>query len=462
MCWAGLAWHMGAQRLSNQDSSSSNPGGTTPADTGASGALPSPASESTVRVRVESSRPRNVLRAPAPWLVADSSRALDINHRITQGYIQLAHELQGLLDPTYQPGGSSRVLCNWFAFAPHASLEAGKGMLGAYLARAIIDTAQGEPAPSIQQALDRGGLAGPDRLVAEKVAGTLRFFGLSHDVAASLGTLMSAANLDVFVDPRTLWITTWRMARVLHDAPGALPLDKAEAVVRTLEQLLLDGNVAIYGDIATAARAYLDWRAHSGGNEVKPLQVVEEFALDGATVGEARRARQYALEHVKDSPQPTHFASVLPEVGGRSLLVAAFALFEDARRKAEGPERNALIGFANNYLAWHEQHNAVQPAFTPSTPRQGEVPRDALMHAMTPTLRLPLGPVAWEFSDYTDRQPDRDHNFLTSKPTEYNWALFEDRWPAILDAFDVGYRHQTGLWQMPPPLVQSLDLLEVD
>ncbi len=65
-------------------------------------------------------------------------------------------------------------------------------------------------------------------------------------------------------------------------------------------------------------------------------------------------------------------------------------------------------------------------------------------------------------SDYTCRQPDRDHNVLTSKPTEYNWALFEDRWPAILSAFDVGYQHQAGLWQMPQPLIPSLNLLELD
>ncbi|MFY0572463.1 hypothetical protein ACN28E_52695 [Archangium lansingense] len=404
---------------------------------------------------------KNVLRAPAPWLVADTSRSLETNHRITQGYIQIAGEIQALLDPDFRPGGTSRVLCNWFAFAPHASLEAGKGMLGAYLARAIIDAAQGEPAPSVQRALDRGGLSGPDRLVAEKVADTLRWFGLSHDVAASLGTLLSAANLDVLADPRTLWITTWRVARVLHDAPGATPLEKAESVARTLEQLLLDGNVAIFGDIATAARSYLDWREHSGHNTVTPAQVVESFELDGAQADEARRAWVYALEHVKASPQPTDFASVLPDVSGRSLLVAAFALFEDARSSGNAADRDGLIAFANNYLAWHEQHNSVQPAFTPSNQREGEVSRSALMLAMTPTLRLPLGPVAWELSDYTARQRDRDHNFLTSKPTEYNWALFVDRWPAVLNAFDVGYQHQAGLWEMPQPLIQSLNLLEL-
>jgi hypothetical protein len=408
------------------------------------------------------SKRRNLLRAPAHWLVADTRHSLDTNQRITQGYIQLAQELQALLDPDFRPGGTSRVLNNWFAFAPHASQEAGKGMLGAHLARAIIDAAQGEPSQSVQQALQRGGVSGPERLVAEKVADTLRWFGLSHDVAASLGTLLSAANLEVLADPRTLWITTWRFARMLHDAPGTTMLERAEAVARTMEQLLLDGNVAIYSDIAHAAREYLAWRERSGGNAVKSAQVLEGFALKESDSDEARRAWVYALEHVKDSPQPTDFASALPGVGGQSLLVAAFALFEDARQAASASDRDALIAFANNFLAWREQHDAVQPAFTPPSPPAGEVPRLALMLAMTPTLRLQLGPVAWELDDYTATRKDRDHNFLTSKTTEYNWALFEDRWPAILSAFALGYQHREALWEMPQPLIQSLELIEID
>ncbi len=405
--------------------------------------------------------PANTLRAPAPELVTDTARSLETNRHITQGYIQLAHELQALLDPNFRPGGTSRVLNNWFAFAPHASHEAGKGMLGAHLARAIIDAAQGEPAASVQHALDRGRLSGKERLVAEKVADTLRWFGLSHDVAACLGTLLSAADIEALADPRTLWISTYRFARLLHKAPGITPLDKAESVASTLEQLLLDGNVAIFTDIGGAARAYLDWRRSALG-EVTSARVVEDFTLEGARSDEARRAWVYALAHVKDSPQPTDFASVLPGVDGRSLVVAAFALFEDARRAASPTDRDALIAFANNYLAWREQHDAVQPAFSPATPRASEVPRLALMLAMTPTIRLELGPqVAWELSDYTATRKDRDHNFLTSKPTEYNWALFEDRWPAILHCFALGYRHGDELWKMPQPLTQSLNLLEV-
>ncbi|WP_395834951.1 hypothetical protein [Archangium violaceum] len=444
----------GEQRMSDQDLPSTK--------TDVTPRARPPESQAQPPLQARSHRPRNtLLRAPANWLVADTSHALDTNRRITQGYIQLAQELQALLDPDFRPGGASRVLSNWFAFAPHASQEAGKGMLGANLARAIIDAAQGEPSESVQQALQRSGVSGPERLVAEKVGDTLRWFGLSHDVAASLGSLLSAANLDVLADPRTLWISTWRFARVLYEAPGATALEAAEAVARTLEQLLLDGNVAIYSDIAGAAREYLEWRKRSGAHAVKSAQVVEGFALRGASSDEARRAWVYALEHVKDSPLPTDFASALPGVSGRSLVVAAFALFEDARRAASA-DRDALIAFANNYLAWREQHDAVQPAFTPATPPAGEVPRTALMLAMTPTLRLPMGPVAWELSDYTATQRDRDHNLLTSKPTEYNWAVFEDRWPAILNAFELGYRHQEGLWTMPQPLIESLDLIEVD
>jgi hypothetical protein len=390
--------------------------------------------------------------------VVDTAPSLKTNSRITQGYLQLVEPMQAVVDPDFRPGLPSRVLSNWFAFAPHASQEAGKGMLGAHLARAIIDAAQGEPAPSVQEALARGGLSGPERIVAEKVADTLRWFGLTHDVAASLGALLSAANIEALADPRTLWITTFRVTRLLHESTGNTPLEKAEAVARTLEQLLLEGNVAIFEDIAGSGRRYLDWRQHTGPEKVTSARVLESFALEGARSEEARRAWTYAHQSVKRTPRPTSFDTELPGVNGQSLVVAAFALFEDARR-APIEDRNALIAFANNYLAWREQHDAVQPAFTPSTPKAGEVSRSTLMRAMTPTLRLPLGPVAWEFADYTRTLKDRDGNFLTSKPTEYNWAVFADRWPAILNAFELGYGNQEALWAMPKPLLESMPLL---
>ncbi|MFP2912709.1 hypothetical protein ACLESD_48410 [Pyxidicoccus sp. 3LFB2] len=97
----------------------------------------------------------------------------------------------------------------------------------------------------------------------------------------------------------------------------------------------------------------------------------------------------------------------------------------------------------------------MQPAFTPAVRPATEVSRPELMQALTPLLRLGLGPVTWTFSDYAATQRDRDSNPLTAKPTEYNWASFTDRWPAILTAFELGYRNPTALWELPPPLVPA-------
>ena len=58
-----------------------------------------------------------------------------------------------------------------------------------------------------------------------------------------------------------------------------------------------------------------------------------------------------------------------------------------------------------------------------------------------------------EPADYAYSQPDRDGNPLTSPPTEYNWALFWDRWTGILHAFDQAYLQPEALWAMPEPVV---------
>ena len=58
--------------------------------------------------------------------VVDAASSLKTNSRITQGYLQLAGQMQRVVDPGFQPGLPSRVLANWFAFAPHAALEVGR------------------------------------------------------------------------------------------------------------------------------------------------------------------------------------------------------------------------------------------------------------------------------------------------------------------------------------------------
>jgi hypothetical protein len=402
-------------------------------------------------------RDLNVLRAPVPELLepvgVPPGPPLRQNRFITQGYIRIAQRLQALLDPDFRPGGSSRVRPCWFAFAPHASQEAGKGMLGAAIARRIIDLAQGDAVPGTQNIYDRVGLTGAMRQGAEKLSGALSWHGLPADAAAAIGALAGAMNLEPLSDPRTLWSTAHRMARLFFQAPGVLPLDKAEALALTLERMLNEGNVAIFTDIGGAAQAYLSWR--QGAGAVTPDRVLRDFTPRGATPQQAKRAFDVLVTRTHEQPVPSDFARLLPGVSGQSLVVAGFALTEAARQAPGGEARDALVTLANNCLAWREQHDAVQPAFTPSSRPPDEVPRPELMQALTPLLCLELGPVTWNFSDYAATQRDRDYNPLTSKPTEYNWASFTDRWPAILTAFTLGYRHPDALWTLPPPLIPA-------
>ncbi len=396
----------------------------------------------------------NTLRAPARlWLgpsTVPAGTPLEQNAFITRGYIRLAYAMQGLLDPDLRPGGVSLRLPNWFAFAPHASQDAGTGMLGAALARRIIDTAQGEPSRTVAHALDRAGLSGPRRAGVERMAGALSRHGLPGNVAASLGALVGALNLEPLSDPRTLVASALRLAGLYLEAPGFLPLTKAEAVVRTLERLLNEGNVAIFTDIGNAGEAYLSWR--EGAGAVTPERVLREFTLLGARAEDARRAYGVALVESERWSAAPDFERLFPGVSAASLLVAGFALYEQARQ-SPGPEVAAVLtAAANLFVAWREQHDAVQPAFTPRVHRPDEVSRPALMRALTPLLSVTFGTVRWTFSEYADAQRDRDRNPLTSKPTEYNWSAFPDRWPAILTAFSKCYRQPGCLWELPGPL----------
>ncbi|OJH42827.1 hypothetical protein BON30_00200 [Cystobacter ferrugineus] len=380
---------------------------------------------------------------------------LDDNRRITLGYIEIAYELGGLLDPTLQPGGSSLVRPNWFAFAPHASRTGGQGMLSAALAREIITTARGEPAFSILQSLTRAGLTGTVLLTLEQLSLDLVLQGLTIDAATSVASLTTSLNGAALADPRTLLATSSRLAALYWSAPGTHPLDKAEALANTLERALHEGNLAIYTDIGGSARLFLDWRRGLTG-EVTPERVLAEFQLAGAVESEARLAYAYALAHAHDTPRPYRLEEVLPAMSWKSLLVAAFALYEEARRAPTPAWRDALIAMGNNYVAWREQHDMAQPVFAPAQLLPGEVSRPALLQALTPLLRTDFGTQEWTYADYAYSQPDRDGNPLTSPPTEYSWSVFWDRWTGILYAFDQAYTDPAALWVMPDPIVNPL------
>ncbi|HYO54803.1 MAG TPA: hypothetical protein VEU50_18625 [Archangium sp.] len=393
-----------------------------------------------------------VLAMAPPARADESPTPLEDNRRITEGYIQIAYELGGLLDPALQPGGSSSVRPNWFVFAPHASRTGGEGMLAAAIARRMIDTARGEPSLSVRHALDRAGITGGMRLTVEHLAQELVVQGLPIDAAASLASLTTAMNWEALADPRTFATTTSRFASLYWSAPAVLPLDKAESVVLTLERTLHEGNLAIFTDIGGSARLYLGWRRGLTG-EVTPERVLTEFSLQDAVPAQARLAYEYGVAHANDTPRPYLLAALFPGMHWKSLLVAAFALYEEARRAPGPAARDALIAMGNNYVAWREQHDMAQPVFTPAVPHADEVSRAALLQALTPMLTTDFGTLEWNYADYAYSQPDRDGSVLTSPPTEYSWAVFWDRWTGILHAFEQAYGAPSALWVMPEPIV---------
>ncbi len=348
-----------------------------------------------------------VLSMGLPARADEGPTPLEDNRRITQGYIQIAYELGGLLDPNLQPGGSSNVRPNWFVFAPHASQTGGQGMLGAAIARRVIDAARGDPSFSLFYALDRLDVSGDARLTLEDLSWELVLNGLPLDAAASLASLTRAMNMEALADPRTFTATVSRFASLYWSAPALLPLDKAESVVITMERTFHEGNVAIFTDIGGSAILFLDWRRGAVG-EVTPERVLTEFSLLDAVPAESRQAYDYALAHVHDSPRPYKFANIFPGMHWKSLLVAAFALYEEARRAPTPAERDALIALGNNYVAWREQHDMAQPVFTPAVPHPDEVSRSKLLKVLTPMLKTDFGTLEWNYADYAYSQPDRD------------------------------------------------------
>ena len=386
---------------------------------------------------------------------ARASTPLEDNRDITLGYIAMAYEMGAVLDPALQPGGSSTVRPCWFVFAPHASRTGGQGMLAAALARHMIAAARVQPSLSLSQALDRLGVVGTVRATVENLSLDLLLRGVPLDGAASLASLVTAFNTQALGDPRTFAATSARMAALYWSAPGTHPLDKAESVAITLERMLNEGNLAIFTDIGGSGRLFLDWRQGLVG-PVTSERVLSGFTLPGAVEQQARQAFAYGVAHAQDFSRPSQLGALFPGMHWKSLLVAAFALYEESRVAPTPAARDALIAVGNNYVAWREQFDMAQPAFAPGSVLPGEVSRPALLQLLTPMLMTYFGTVKWTYADFAYTQPDRDGNPLTSPPTEYNWATFADRWAGILYAFDLAYTQPAGLWQMPEPIVDPL------
>jgi len=382
----------------------------------------------------------------------------DLNRWINAEYGRLGARFQAIIDPSFATTGVSDAYAPWFQFAAFASRGIGKAQLGAAIAldaaRNYRETGDHEAAlarfiPSHVAELAAGVIGALVRKEA-RLAGTflVAFASTLRNQGALDGLAVSA-----LLDPRTFVVTLERMLQIIRTAPGADPIDQLASISRTLRNAMEDGNRRIYMDVGLGGHAYLEFRATRPG--VTPADVLQEFSLPGLSDPDrAKTAYEFAIAHLNDAPPPVHFERLIPGMvlDARPLVIAGFALYEQAGQTRDLEAKNRCVAFANNFLIFREQHQALQPAFTPGSVLPGEVDRLKLLAVITPMIEVELRLETWRFWEYAEKHlPSRGLHPLHSRATEYNWAVFADRWEPVIDTFGPCYRNPRAMWPAPNP-----------
>jgi hypothetical protein len=386
-------------------------------------------------------------------------RYVDLNRQINHDYGVFGQFFQSILDASFASTGESKVYPSWFAFAAFASRGIGQAELGADIA---LDTARfhqetGDHRAALARALPAHLVQPGAELIAtfsQEDARLAAIFLVAFASAARHHGAFQGLAVSAMLDPRTLNISVNRLLELLLKAPGSNPLERLASVALTLRNTMADGNRSIYSDIGGMAQDYLAWcQGNTGG--VTPDQVLNEFSLANRSRPDlAKAAYEFALQHLKDMPLPIHFDQLFPRLAGdgRPLVVAGFALYEKAGRTADLAAKNRHVAFANNYVIYREQHEAIQPAFSPGRVMPGEADRLKLLAIITPTIQVVLRLETWMFWQYADLHlAARDPDPLHSRATQYNWGVFEDRWAPVVDTFGPCYRNPAAMWPPPNP-----------
>jgi hypothetical protein len=386
-----------------------------------------------------------------------SLRYLDLNRQINQDYGALGARFQAILDPAFNRMGVSDAYPAWFAFAAFASRAIGQAQLGADIgldaARFYHETGDHQTAMVrlLPADLVRPAAALIDTLVDGETRLAATFLVGVASANRHQGAFQGLA-LSGLLDPRTFRVSVERLLALMLEAPGSNPIEQLGSVALTLRNMMEDGNRRIYGDIGGAAQDYLCLRESWDGS-VTADRVLQEFAPSNFSRPDLTHAAyDFALQHLQDNPLPIHFDQSFPGMlsDARPLVVAAFALYEQAGQTSELVAKNRYIAFANNYVIYREQHDAVQPAFSPGQILPDEVDRTKLLAIITPTIEVVLRLETWKFWEYAEKYlPARELNPLVSRVTQYNWGVFEDRWAPVVDTFGPCYRHPRAMW--PPP-----------
>jgi hypothetical protein len=400
-------------------------------------------------------------------IIAAHSDPIARNEAFNAAYQVLANGLQDAI------GRAPGTRPNWFAVGAHASPQVGRSMLAAHQTLRAIEMLRQEPAASRDRVFDELGLEGGIRRLAGAIATALDVVGPSGGataigcfVAISIATDRATSTRGL-MDPRLAIAVAYRihelarppgsiLGNAIAGLRGVLGLDPRAAeqllhnvgrLARTYESLLAEGNRAIFADICGSAASFL--RLRERRPDLEPEDVLSQLRLPESTASGSRRVYEHALEHAFDRSPPTDFSRLAPPGSGNDLVRAAMALYTLVGQTRDVDRKNAIVAHANNLIAWREQFETVQPAFEGT--RSGELDRGRVLSALTPLVQVPFTGATWTFASFARRQHDRDGRVWTARASEYDWSKFPDRWPAILDAFELAYRNPQSVLRFPDP-----------
>jgi hypothetical protein len=195
-------------------------------------------------------------------------------------------------------------------------------------------------------------------------------------------------------------------------------------------EMLGAGNQAVYADIGVAFELFLDWQAAHPTASGEEMIEASTYSVNKAVT----RALFELAKSATDVPYPIReFAATATPSEGRALLLASAALYQQAAQERDPDTKRVMLRSSNALLALREQRDLLQQAF------DSEHGGREIFEALTPMLRVHFGRVVWNYSSFQ------------LNPLVGNWGLFEDRWPAIMDAFETLYGKPIEAWRLPEP-----------
>jgi hypothetical protein len=377
--------------------------------------------------------------APQPLMFLDRAWAegmpnLEINHGITPTYEDVDHQFI----PIINPQGLSGVFPTWFPIASFASDAVEKGLRAAAIGRHLLADFHGLERPSLQIA--EGDLNGARQMVSD-----LMDRHLPRPLAIFL-TVLRSMNLKAFLDLRTLVITEARFVLALLKAPGRTLPERMAVVFRSMDGLFAEGNQDIYSDIGAEATKVLELRQNNP--DVGPQDVVKAVANNPIN---AQRVFDFALGHLQDRPRVNDFTQFAPAdrpESSKDLVAAGLALYFEAGKTPDLERKNDMIALGNNLLLFREQRDIACRTFNQG-PNGQQISHPALMKMLTPAVLTNFGDVDWTYLDYEKAHPDGKRHILFPQITTKNWAVFADRWNAIMDALEKVYADPHSMDRLP-------------